>query len=162
MDSKTQDVMSRISQRFWAKVAVRPGACWLWTGYKNSGGYGLFAMQGKREGAHRVSYGLHKGPIPPGLVIDHLCRVRGCVNPAHLEAVTAAENLRRQYRDNAANRNEGMITVRNARKVACNQGHPFTKENTYITPKMERACRQCLRRNQQRWLASKRVAAKAG
>ncbi len=77
-------------ERFWAKVEFTD-TCWLWTGALDKGGYGFF--QNKR--AHRMSYEWAKGPIPAGLQLDHLCFVRNCVYPDHLEPVTAKENTRR-------------------------------------------------------------------
>jgi hypothetical protein len=91
------------AERFWAKVdkkgppsKERPdlGPCWLWTGARGQGGYGSTG----KGGAHRKAYRLTKGPIPPDFQIDHLCYVRNCVNPAHLEAVTRLENIRRTRR----------------------------------------------------------------
>lgn len=70
--------------------------CWLWIGSeRESGGYGFIVRNGRSTAAHRVSYEMAKGPIPEGLVIDHLCRVHCCVNPDHLEAVTQLVNVRR-------------------------------------------------------------------
>lgn len=68
--------------------------CWLWEGALR-GGYGRVKLDGRTQAAHRASYELHVGPIPSGLVLDHLCRNRSCVNPAHLEPVTTEENIRR-------------------------------------------------------------------
>ena len=69
--------------------------CVVWVGSTNSRGYGLISIGGKVELAHRVAYEAAYGPIPDGMVIDHLCRVRNCVKPEHLEAVTQGENVRR-------------------------------------------------------------------
>jgi len=84
--------------RFWAKVD--PGwtdDCWTWNANTDKDGYGIFSMptggpQARNVKAHRWAYEQYVGPIPDGLVIDHLCRNRGCVNPGHLEPVTAREN----------------------------------------------------------------------
>jgi hypothetical protein len=81
---------------FWRKVAkAGPDECWLWTGGVRTTGYGQIRYLGRNHAAHRVSYEINVGPIPEGLHIDHLCRVRLCVNPIHLEPVTQDENNRR-------------------------------------------------------------------
>lgn len=89
-------------ERFWAKVSIPPDVitgCWLWTAARSDGGYGIFGRGAwatvRTTIAHRLSYEVVKGPIPLGLQLDHLCRVRHCVNPAHLEAVTGATNVQR-------------------------------------------------------------------
>jgi hypothetical protein len=115
---------------FWAKVDKSDG-CWDWTGYKTATGYGR--VQGTKY-AHRVAYELQVGPIPDGLEIDHLCRNRGCVNPAHLEVVTHQEN---QLRGN------GPCGL-NARKTHCPRGHEYTEKNTRVY-QGHRMCRTCRR-----------------
>lgn len=81
---------------FWPRVIKGPN-CWLWNGGRSRDGYGKFHHQGTHQQAHRVAYELMVGPIPDGLTIDHLCRNPWCVNPAHMEPVTAAENTRRAH-----------------------------------------------------------------
>jgi hypothetical protein len=71
------------------------GECWTWVGAVTSRGYGSFGYEGRIWSTHRLAYELLVGAIPAGLTIDHLCRNKLCCNPAHLEPVTLAENLRR-------------------------------------------------------------------
>ena len=76
---------------------VHVGDCWVWTGAKNNKGYGSVWVNGKKEGVHRLVYSQLAGPIPDGLHIDHICCTRECINPRHLEPVTATENNRRMW-----------------------------------------------------------------
>ncbi len=112
------------------KIYIDDNGCWIWTSviHKQTG-YARFKFNGKMEPAHRVSYWLFVGEIPEGLDIDHLCRVRHCVNYNHLEPVTRQENLRRgeNYRRN---------------KTHCPSGHEYSTENTYIYQN-RRYCREC-------------------
>jgi len=89
-----------IEERFWSKVdkVSSSTGCWIWTSTIDPQGYGRFhigARGAAKRGAHRVAYELAIGPISDGLTLDHLCRVRRCVNPAHLEAVTLKVNILR-------------------------------------------------------------------
>lgn len=120
--------------RFWAKVN-KTDACWLWTGAISGGtGYGSCTGQdGTRSSAHRMAFTLIRGEIPAGLVLDHLCRVRACVNPDHLEPVTHRENIRRGAAPAAVS----------AAKGECKNGHPHDERNTYIRPSGQRDCRPC-------------------
>lgn len=117
--------------RFWAKVN-KTDFCWLWSASKFKTGYGQF---GAGKYAHRIAYEMIVGPIPEGMVIDHLCRVRHCVNPDHLEPVSNKTNLLRGV---------GFSGV-NSRKTHCSKGHPFDEQNTYYSAKGYRACRTCHR-----------------
>ena len=135
--------------RFFKFVSPEPNTgCWLWTGAAQRNGYGRFGMDGRTQFAHRVAYELHIGPIPKGLHLDHLCRVRGCVNPAHLEAVTQRENTLRG----------DAITARNAVKTHCLKGHAFDEANTYHYQGGFRGCRTCRKARRK----ASRVARKAG
>lgn len=111
---------------------VDDAPCWLWTGNKTIGGYGLIRDGNRRRCAHRVLYELLVGPVPDDLVIDHLCRNRLCVNPAHLEPVTNRENILRGTSFQAIN----------ARKTHCQNGHEFNAENVRIT-RRGRLCWPC-------------------
>lgn len=108
--------------------------CWPWRGRKNPKGYGQLAIHGAIEPAHRAVYELLVGPIPPERELDHLCRNRSCVNPAHLEPVSHRENTLRS---------PTSPTAVNARKTHCIHGHEFTPANTYVQTGGGRGCRAC-------------------
>lgn len=125
--------------RFMAFVVPEPNSgCWLWTGALFKGKqYGMFCVSRFRRTvqAHRWSYEYHHGPITAGMVIDHKCRVKGCVNPAHLRAVTP--------RVNVLENNDSVCTL-NAAKTHCKRGHPFDRGNTKLT-RDGRDCKACRR-----------------
>lgn len=131
--------------KFWAAVdkngpqsGLVPGRCWLWTRGKTKQGYGTFRPnRGDRQPqlVHRLSHQWYIGPIPEGHVVDHLCRVRPCVRPAHLEAVTNEENLRRG----------AGYALQNGMRTSCINGHEYTDENTYTDPHGGVRCRECAR-----------------
>lgn len=115
----------KVVKRFWAKVdSMHPSGCWLWLGTRNRLGYGQISIKGRGCRAHRISYELHKGSIPVGLVLDHLCRNPSCVNPAHLEAVTSAENIRRGLR-RVGNDGKPVRTATEKQCYMCRQFKPF-------------------------------------
>lgn len=127
--------------RFWEKVDLNgAGGCWLWEASLFLSGYGQFQIGHTKIRAHRWAYEREFGPVPDGMVLDHLCRVRRCVNPAHLEAVTERENVLR---------GEGP-SAHNARKTQCINRHPFDHANTRRTPNGKRVCRRCHAIRQQR------------
>jgi hypothetical protein len=139
--------------RFLSKVERTESGCWLWTGGISKDGYGKFPVlvtPGKPfrwVRAHRWSYEHFIGPIPPKLTLDHLCRVRNCVNPEHLEPVTNAENTRR-----------GESGIRQREKTHCRRGHPLSGDNLYLNPHPlgGRECRICRKANRQRWERERR------
>lgn len=131
---KRQDEVAR----FWAMVDKNgPGGCWLWTGGLNQHGYANFWLDGKTVRASRFAYALLVGPIPAGLQLDHVwdrgCRHKHCVNPSHLEPVSAQINNARSTSPSA----------KNAAKTHCDYGHEFTTGNTYLW-RGKRHCRTCI------------------
>lgn len=114
---------------------ITESGCWIWTGalHRTTRGYGVMGFKGRLHLAHRLSYEEHRGPIPEGLQIDHLCRVTECVNPWHLEPVTPRENTLR---------GTSMSSI-HAKKTACPRGHAYTHVRDG-----QRKCRTCERDRQ--------------
>lgn len=145
-----------VATRFWAKVdlnasppAARPelGGCWLWTGARNDKGYGSFwggAFDRRTYTAHGWSWTQRHGAIPHDLELDHLCRVRNCVNPAHLEPVVHKVNVDR-----------GDAGAHIASRDHCPQGHPYSGPNLCIRANGARVCRTCARDATRRYRAKR-------
>lgn len=114
--------------------------CWVWQRGKNAAGYAYLTVEGKSVRAHRYFYEQAVGSIPEGLTLDHLCRVRACVNPNHLEAVPIRTNVLRGENPPA----------KNARKTHCAHGHPYDDENSYVDGRGHRVCRACHRAKRRR------------
>ena len=125
---KSTSLIERMKERI-----VLDGECWVWTGPPTPLGYRQISLQRRLVYTHRAVYELLVGPIPEGLTLDHLCRNPPCVNPAHLEPVTNAENIRRGISPPGIN----------SRRLVCKSGHPFDDANTYIRPDGYRECRKC-------------------
>ncbi|GFN09588.1 hypothetical protein GCM10010298_34560 [Streptomyces microflavus] len=121
--------------RFWSKVSRDVDVCWLWAGTVNNTGYGRFWLTGRYWQAHRVAYTLACGPIADGLMVDHICRNRQCVKPAHLEAVSPRTNTLRG----------DSPTALNARKGVCVNGHVLAEENLVQPVSDTRRCLACHR-----------------
>lgn len=131
------------ADRFWEYVdkngpvpSYHPelGRCWMWVGAIHAKGYGQYFYAGQMRQAHRVGFTLARGEIPRGLQLDHLCRVRHCVNPSHLEPVTSLVNTHRGFGPSALN----------GRKTRCVHGHPFDESNTRHRVRNGRNVRECL------------------
>jgi hypothetical protein len=144
--------MPGVADRFAEKYAVDgETGCWLWQAYIRPDGYGTFMVAGKNFRAHRWSYEQFAGPIADGLVIDHLCRNRSCVNPEHLEPVTSFVNTIERGMGQRA------VTYRERR---CKRGHELTEDNLYRSP-TNSAVRQCIscRKLREQSRAPRRTAA---
>jgi len=129
---------TKARETFESRYTVDDNGCWVWHRATDISGYGVYWDGEKQRKAHRHSYTMSKGPIPEGLQLDHLCRVRACVNPDHLEPVTGRENTLRG----------DTLSALNAAKTHCKRGHAFDEANTYHY-RGSRHCRTC-RREQQR------------
>lgn len=122
--------------------------CWIWLGDLSEQGYPHMSWHGKTSNAHRVVYEHYKGKIPAGLQLDHLCRMRCCVNPEHLEPVTGKENVRRGTLPEVAR-------ARILAKTHCPHGHPYSGDNLAFDRSMNNArrCRICLKIKNKKGLA---------
>lgn len=146
--------MGNEQERFQAMLRPQTNGCILWGGSVRADGYATFTVGSTLDGTrrtiyvHRFAYEQAKGPVPAGLVLDHLCRKPSCVNPDHLEAVPQRTNILRGE----------AIHATNAAKTHCDQGHPFDEANTRITKEGWRDCRRCGIVNRQRAIERRRAS----
>ena len=138
-------------ERFAEKFIVDPNSgCWIWQRAVDRKGYARFGLDGRNRTAHIVSYELFVGAVPDdGLMFDHTCNNKRCVNPDHLERVTNAENTRR-----------GKALKPHV--THCPQDHPYSGPNLYITTKGYVSCRACARDSQERYRQRKRDKGEIG
>lgn len=128
------------------RLADKSGNCWLWTGRLDKDGYGRITVNQRPGRAHRVAYETFVGAIPEGMEIDHLCRVRHCVKPDHLEPVPHQLNVARAFSANDAERNPDE----------CLHGHVLDESNAYLV-QGSRQCRECHRKRNREYAARKRA-----
>ncbi len=128
-----------VRERFMGKVRVGKD-CWEWLGAINNHGYGTFSVARRTHSAHKFSYEMYVGAVPHGLDLDHLCRNRWCVNPAHLEPVTRRENTLR---------GEHPAAVSYVTKT-CGRGHSITGDNVRVIRRHGRQYESCLRCSRER------------
>ncbi|TRZ69451.1 MAG: HNH endonuclease [Nitrosopumilaceae archaeon] len=133
--SKMKSISEHV-ERFWSKVNITP-SCWTWKA-SHRHGYSQFSIGNKHIDGHIFSYELFEGKIPKGLVIDHLCRNKGCVNPAHLQLTTIQNNVLRGI----------SVPAINARKLLCNEGHSLHPRKESSRPQGRRYCKICHNRGQ--------------
>ena len=138
--------------KHWRSVWPDPDTgCWVWYGCMTKKGYGMIAVDapGRKPfgtSAHRVFFIAECGAIPEGLVIDHLCLNKRCVNPSHLEPVTSAVNISRAHKG-----------VPEKRLTHCARGHEVGPENTYYIKDGRRECRACARPRKNAWQRIRRA-----
>jgi hypothetical protein len=132
---------TRLKERIWKRILPEPNSgCWIWTGSSDNGGYGTCRWRGRNTKAHIALREALVGDTPVGLELDHLCRTRCCVNPLHLEPVTARENVRRGT----------SPAARYMAATFCKNGHPFDEANTRRYKK-RRYCKTCMEIHSANW-----------
>jgi hypothetical protein len=170
--AKPIDVTMELQHRFVTKVRVADDGCWIWLGSRSDAGYGILWSGERRLRAHRFAYTAVVGPIPEGLDLDHLCRVRHCVNPAHLEPVTRGENARRGeaptikvWRSGRCERGHELSPIRDGRHNMCRTCRNERRRKPPrepITPEILEARRERQRQYMRAWHIRKKAERAAG
>lgn len=149
---------TQLSDRIRLNTTTDENGCWIWKRYTARNGYGMIGVGSRTDGtrntalAHRVAYQEFVGDIPDGLQIDHLCKIRNCVNPKHLEAVTPKENV---------SRSDAYYKVLMG-KTECPHGHQYSEENLYVYPTkfggVKRNCKTCMKQRTRHRYVEKKLA----
>lgn len=134
VDGEVRPLKQAELERLWVHVGIGAGGCWIWDGSRFPTGYGRLTLGGQTYYTHRIMHMIFVGEIAKGLHTDHLCRVRECCNPDHLEVVTCRENILRSPIAPAAV---------NASKTHCKRGHPLSGDNLELLEGVGRRCRTC-------------------
>lgn len=133
--------LEKLPIRIQSRINVDANGCWIWDAVRVDG-YTQVSFKGNKWLAHRLTYTLLVGAIPPGLQVDHLCRITRCVNPDHLEAVSPLENTQRSMGNNS--------------KTHCPRGHEYTDENTMnYGDRLHRECRTCKYKRNAAYIAAR-------
>lgn len=161
-----QHFPASLNELFERCIPIPFSGCWIWDGTVGQrGGYGRVpaGKRGVSIPAHRLAYEYAKGPIPDGLQIDHLCRITGCINPDHLEAVDPSTNVRRGLVPATASKHMKAVRARLTAipRTHCARGHELTAENVYLERQhrdgsLTRKCRECKRTAFRIWQQSGR------
>jgi hypothetical protein len=134
-------------ERAWNYISPEPmSGCWLWMGVLNGSGYARIRLGAHLIFVHRLFYEFYKKPIPAGLTVDHICRVRCCVNPAHMDVVTHRENCLRGI----------APAAKHAKQTHCIHGHEFTAANTWRRRNGGRLCLKCAVERSRRYYHEKK------
>lgn len=128
-----KNIPKEIVSKALTNFTIGEGGCMVWAGNLSKNGYGKMSLGGESLLVHRVSYEHSVGPIEIGMVIDHLCRNRACINPDHLDQCTIGENVMRG----------DTIGARNKAATHCKRGHEFTEANTVYLTRGGRVCKTC-------------------
>lgn len=150
IEAMREDDLKRLLARrkFDQKYTVAESGCWIWTGaLDRRDGYGRFYDGVSNVAAYAFAYEFENGPVPSGMVLDHLCRERRCVNPTHLRIVTNAENVLAGT----------GVTARNAVATHCKKGHELSGSNLYVRPDGYRTCRTCQGERSRTYKAKRRA-----